>query len=57
MKKTHLGSKFDDFLEEQGVLEECSAAAIKFKLARELEKAIIQQKMTKAKMDPISFPW
>ena len=50
MKKKHLGSKFDDFLEEQGMLEESRAAAIKFKIARELGKAMNQQNMTKAEM-------
>ena len=50
MKKKHLGSKFEDFLEVEGILEECRASAIKFKLARELEKAMSQQKISKAEM-------
>jgi predicted XRE-type DNA-binding protein len=50
MKKKHLGSKFEDFLEADGVLEECRASAIKFKLACELGKAMSQQKISKAEM-------
>jgi predicted XRE-type DNA-binding protein len=50
MKKKHLGSKFDDFLEQEGILEECRATAIKFKIAHELEKAMGQQNMSKAEM-------
>jgi antitoxin HicB len=48
MKRKHIGSKFEDFLAEEGLLEECRAAAIKFKIARELEKAMNQQKLSKA---------
>jgi antitoxin HicB len=48
MKRKHLGSNFEDFLAKQGILEECRAAAIKFKIARELEKAMSEQKLSKA---------
>jgi len=50
MKKKHLGSRFEDFLKEEGILEECRASAIKFKLAHELGKAMSQQKISKAEM-------
>ena len=50
MKKKHLGSNFEDFLESQNMLEECRASAIKFKLAHELKKAMEQKNMTKAEM-------
>jgi antitoxin HicB len=50
MKKKHLGSNFDDFLESEGMLEECRASAIKFKLALELKKAMGRQNITKAEM-------
>jgi antitoxin HicB len=50
MKQKHLGSKFEDFLAEEGILEECRAAAIKFKIARELSKAMNDQNMTKAQV-------
>ena len=39
MKQNHLGSNFEDFLAEDGILEECRASAIKFKIAHELAKA------------------
>jgi len=48
MKKKHLGSSFDDFLAEEGILEECRAAAIKFKIARDLKKVMGERHMTKA---------
>jgi antitoxin HicB len=50
MKKKHLGSNFEDFLESEGILEECRASVIKFKLAHELEKAMSKQKISKAEM-------
>jgi hypothetical protein len=40
MNKKHLGSTYDDFLKRDGILEECRASAIKFKIARGLEKAM-----------------
>jgi antitoxin HicB len=48
MKQKHFGSHFEDFLADDGILEECRATAIKFKLARELEKAMSRRKLTKA---------
>jgi len=50
MKRKHIGSNFEDFLAEEGILEECRAAAIKFKIAQELKKAMAEQKITKAEM-------
>ncbi|HZZ41956.1 MAG TPA: helix-turn-helix transcriptional regulator [Tepidisphaeraceae bacterium] len=50
MKQKHLGSKFEDILAEEGILEGCRASAIKFKIARELEKAMNERKITKAEM-------
>lgn len=50
MKQKHLGSRFEDFLAKDGILEECRAAAIKFKIARELEKAMIERKISKAEV-------
>jgi antitoxin HicB len=48
MKSKHIGSRFEDFLAEEGILEECRASAIKFKIAHELQKAMAQQDLTKA---------
>jgi antitoxin HicB len=50
MKRKHVGSNFEDLLAEEGILEECRAAAIKFKIAQELAKAIVEQKITKAQI-------
>ena len=50
MNRKHLGSKFEDYLAEEGILEECRAAAIKFKIALELEKAMKERKMSKAEI-------
>ena len=36
MKNKHIGSDFDDFLREEGILEEVEAAAIKKVIAYEL---------------------
>jgi DNA-binding Xre family transcriptional regulator len=50
MKRKHLGSTFEDFLAEDGILEECRAAAIKFKIAHELEKVMIERNISKAEI-------
>jgi predicted XRE-type DNA-binding protein len=50
MKRKHLGTKFEDFLAEEGILEQCRAAAIKFKLAHELQKAMNEQNISKAEI-------
>ncbi len=50
MKNKYIGSRFEDFLAEEGILEDCRAAAIKFKIAHELEKAMTTQHITKAEM-------
>lgn len=49
-KNKHTGSKFDDFLLEQGIYQECSVAAIKFMLARELEKKIERENLSKTEV-------
>ncbi|HWB18937.1 MAG TPA: XRE family transcriptional regulator [Phycisphaerales bacterium] len=50
MKQKHIGSKFEDLLAEEGILEECRASAIKFKIARELERAMLQRKLSKSEI-------
>jgi antitoxin HicB len=49
-KKGRIGSSFDAFLEEEGVREETSAAAIKRVLAWQLEQAMAKKGMTKNEM-------
>ncbi len=50
MKKRHIGSSFDPWLREAGIYEEVSAKAIKRVLARQLEAAMKDRKVSKAEM-------
>ena len=50
MKQKHLGSAFEDFLAEDGILEQCRATAIKFKIAHELEQAMSQRHLSKGEI-------
>ncbi|MEL7668816.1 MAG: helix-turn-helix transcriptional regulator [Actinomycetota bacterium] len=47
MDKKHIGSDFDDFLRDEGVLDEAEAVATKrviaYQLAQEMERANISQ--------------
>jgi hypothetical protein len=49
-KNPHTGSSFDDFLEEEGILEECTAAAIKRVLARQIKREMKARDLTKTAM-------
>jgi len=46
-KNKHLGSDFDDFLHEEGILEECEEVAAKYAFVMQLEDEIKKQKLTK----------
>ena len=50
MSKKHIGSDFDDFLKEEGVREEVTAAAIKRVIAGQLAKAMENKHITKTEM-------
>jgi antitoxin HicB len=50
MKKTNLGSSFDSWLREEGIYEEASSVAIKRVLARQLEAAMHEQKVSRTEM-------
>ncbi|MCA9395290.1 MAG: XRE family transcriptional regulator [Candidatus Omnitrophica bacterium] len=50
MAKKHLGSHFDEFLQEEGILEETQAAAIKKVLAFQIRQAMQRNKITKQEM-------
>lgn len=50
MKNPHLGSDFDDFLEEEGILEEVNAAAVKRVIAMEVAEAMEQKGLSKTEM-------
>ena len=46
----HIGSNFDDFLEEEGVLTEAEAIAVKRVLAYQLKELMKVQKLNKAQL-------
>ena len=46
----HIGSSFESFLDEEGILEECTATAIKRVLARRIEHAMQERGLTKSAM-------
>ena len=50
MKRKHLGSKFEDFLKEDGLLESCRGTAIKFKFAHKLDKVTDSRNVSKVKV-------
>lgn len=50
VEKGHIGSSFDDFLEEEGIREEVQAQALKEVLAWQLEQAMNTEKLTKTAM-------
>jgi antitoxin HicB len=50
MKRKYVGSNFEDFLAEDGILEECRASAIKFKIAHELGKAMNEHNLSKGEI-------
>jgi len=50
MKKKNIGSDFDDFLREEGMLEEATAVAVKRVIAWQIEQEMAAQKITKTAM-------
>ena len=50
MKNEHLGSSFDDFLTEEGLLAEAEAVAIKGVIAYQVEQLMNEQNLTKTEM-------
>lgn len=50
MRRENKGSSFDDWLKEEGIYEEVSAAAIKRVLARQIERAMNEKRLTKAEV-------
>jgi predicted XRE-type DNA-binding protein len=46
----HTGSKFDDFLKEEGIFDEVRAKALKRTLAEQLEDSMKVAKLTKLEM-------
>lgn len=50
MKTQNIGSSFDDFLLEEGMLEEAAAIAVKRVIAWQIAQAMKGQKMTKTSL-------
>ncbi|MQP65895.1 Fis family transcriptional regulator [Niveispirillum sp. SYP-B3756] len=49
-KHPHIGSSFDDFLAEQGILEQVNARALKRVIAWQLSQAMESRNLTKTEM-------
>jgi DNA-binding Xre family transcriptional regulator len=50
MNNKHIGSNFDDFLEEEGILAEAEAVAIKRVIAFQVEQMMKEQNLSKTEM-------
>ena len=50
MKKEHLGSDFDNFLEEEGLLAEAEVVAVKRVVAYQVAALMEENNLTKTKM-------
>jgi hypothetical protein len=49
-KNPHFGSAFESWLEEAGIREEVTAAAVKAVIARQIAEEMKKQRITKARM-------
>jgi predicted XRE-type DNA-binding protein len=49
-QKGRIGSSFDDFLKEEGIYEDVTAAAVKRLLIRQIEEAMQTGEVTKTEM-------
>ncbi len=50
MENKHIGSDFDDFLAEEGLLEQAETVAIKRVIAYQVEQLMAQQNLSKTEM-------
>ena len=50
MENKHIGSDFDDFLAEEGLLEQAEAVAVKRVIAYQVEQLMAQQNLSKTEM-------
>ncbi|MFT4041221.1 MAG: hypothetical protein QM692_23770 [Thermomicrobiales bacterium] len=50
MRTEHIGSTFDDFLDEEGIREEVEAHAIKRVLAWQIQQEMVTQGLSKSAM-------
>ncbi len=49
-RKKHVGSSLDDFLKDEGLLEEARAIAIKETIAWQVQQAMLKDSITKVEM-------
>lgn len=49
-KNRHIGSSLDEFLKDEGIYEEATTRAVKEVLAWQIEKAMKDQRISKAEM-------
>jgi len=50
VNRKHIGSSFDEFLEEEGILGVVGAAAAKRVIAYQLEQEMVKRKMTRGEL-------
>lgn len=50
MKQEHIGSDFDDFLKQEGLLAECEAGALKRVVTWQIEQEMKRRKISRAKL-------
>ncbi len=50
MSDKHIGSNFNDFLEEEGILAETESVSVKRAIAFQVEQMMIEQKLSKTEM-------
>jgi DNA-binding Xre family transcriptional regulator len=49
-KNKHVGSSFDEFLQEEGILAETEAVAVKRVIAYQIEKEMAERRISKSKL-------
>jgi antitoxin HicB len=50
VKESHIGSDFDDFLKEEGLLGHCEAVALKRVVTWQIEQEMKRKKMSRSKL-------
>ena len=50
VRQEHIGSDFDDFLKQDGLLAECEAGALKRVVAWQIEREMKRRKISRAKL-------
>lgn len=50
MKKAHIGSNFDDFLQQDGLLADCEAGALRRVVTWQIEQEMKRRRISRAKL-------